>query len=382
MWSSARRGGSTSVFPTVRWVATRSTALRSRSCPPRPATSGGSAVLERSSSRPCRCEPPPDRRGLQQRSAAVCSRAVRRGSPSGSATTSSMTLSEPSFVIDVSAHYETKRRALACHATPVQAVGSDAVATRLTSPTLPPAHRKPRRAVRRACRAWPLPKGWSCVSRSSRPDLFKTPGRAHEHRDHLLRVSRRQRRGRDGAWQGARHRGHQVHIISTEMPFRLGEFQAGLSFHQVLTPDVPAVPGAAVPAVAGEQGRAGRARVPPRRHPRALRGAARNGGAAREQVLSAVARHAPPRVVATLHGTDITLVGNDPSYSEIVAYLDRAVGRRDRGVRELAGVDASRAGRGARHRRDSQFPRLRCPSSHRRSETCAGVSPAVTRRSW
>ena len=27
-----------------------------------------------------------------------------------------------------------------------------------------------------------------------------------------------------------------------------------------------------------------------------------------------------PRVVTTLHGTDITLVGNDPSYSEIVAF--------------------------------------------------------------
>ena len=31
-------------------------------------------------------------------------------------------------------------------------------------------------------------------------------------------------------------RGHQVHFISTEMPFRFGEFQAGLAFHQVLTP--------------------------------------------------------------------------------------------------------------------------------------------------
>ena len=27
-----------------------------------------------------------------------------------------------------------------------------------------------------------------------------------------------------------------------------------------------------------------------------------------------------PKVVTTLHGTDITLVGNDPSYSEIVAF--------------------------------------------------------------
>ena len=34
-------------------------------------------------------------------------------------------------------------------------------------------------------------------------------------------------------------RGHSVHVISTDMPFRMGEFQAGLSFHQVLTPTYP-----------------------------------------------------------------------------------------------------------------------------------------------
>ena len=34
-------------------------------------------------------------------------------------------------------------------------------------------------------------------------------------------------------------RGHQVHFISTETPVRLGEFQAGLWFHQVLTPTYP-----------------------------------------------------------------------------------------------------------------------------------------------
>src|SRR3970040_3149397 len=34
-------------------------------------------------------------------------------------------------------------------------------------------------------------------------------------------------------------RGHDVHFISTETPFRMGEFQAGLAFHQVLTPTYP-----------------------------------------------------------------------------------------------------------------------------------------------
>jgi N-acetylglucosamine malate deacetylase 1 len=39
----------------------------------------------------------------------------------------------PSFVIDVSEHYETKRRALACHVTQFQPSGSGAVQTRLTT---------------------------------------------------------------------------------------------------------------------------------------------------------------------------------------------------------------------------------------------------------
>lgn len=39
----------------------------------------------------------------------------------------------PSFVVDVSEHYETKRRALACHASQFAPAGADAVPTRLTS---------------------------------------------------------------------------------------------------------------------------------------------------------------------------------------------------------------------------------------------------------
>jgi len=40
----------------------------------------------------------------------------------------------PSFVVDVSEHYETKRRALACHKSQFRPPGGDAVHTRLTSP--------------------------------------------------------------------------------------------------------------------------------------------------------------------------------------------------------------------------------------------------------
>jgi N-acetyl-alpha-D-glucosaminyl L-malate synthase BshA len=115
-------------------------------------------------------------------------------------------------------------------------------------------------------------------------------------------------------------RGHEIHVISTEQPFRLGQFHEGLAFHQVLTPTYPLF-----------------------REPQYLLSLANKiVQVARElrldiihahyavphataaflsqQVLASTDRRTAPRVVTTLHGTDITLVGSDPSYSEIVAF--------------------------------------------------------------
>jgi L-malate glycosyltransferase len=113
-------------------------------------------------------------------------------------------------------------------------------------------------------------------------------------------------------------RGHQVHFISTETPFRLGDFQEGLFFHQVLTPTYPLF-----------------------REPQYLLSLAnRIVQVARDFQLDIIHAHyavphataaflsrqilgadgEAPRVVTTLHGTDITLVGSDPSYSRIVAF--------------------------------------------------------------
>ena len=113
-------------------------------------------------------------------------------------------------------------------------------------------------------------------------------------------------------------RGHQVHFISTELPFRFGEFQAGLAFHQVLTPTYPLF-----------------------REPQYLLSLSNKiVQVSREFRLDIIHAHyavphataaflsrqvlastgSAPRVVTTLHGTDITLVGNDPSYSQIVAF--------------------------------------------------------------
>jgi N-acetyl-alpha-D-glucosaminyl L-malate synthase BshA len=115
-------------------------------------------------------------------------------------------------------------------------------------------------------------------------------------------------------------RGHQVHFISTETPFRLGEFQAGLSFHQVMTPTYPLFREPQyLLSLANKI-----VQVARQFHLDVIHAhyAVPHATAAflSRQVLAAQESGIVPRVVTTLHGTDITLVGSDPSYSEIVAF--------------------------------------------------------------
>ena len=152
-------------------------------------------------------------------------------------------------------------------------------------------------------------------------------------------------------------RGHQVHFISTETPFRLGEFQAGLAFHQVLTPTYPLF-----------------------REPQYLLSLSNKiVQVAREFSLDIIHAHyavphataaflsrqvlaatgSAPRVVTTLHGTDITLVGNDPSYSQIVAFSIDQSDRVTAVSHSLRDGDLRRARRDARHRGDPELSRLR-----------------------
>jgi N-acetyl-alpha-D-glucosaminyl L-malate synthase BshA len=115
-------------------------------------------------------------------------------------------------------------------------------------------------------------------------------------------------------------REHNVHIISGDTPFRLGaEFHPGLSFHQVHTPSYPLFHEPQyVLSVANKVVQVSRAFTLDVIH---AHYAVPHATAARlaQQVLGATG--APtPKVVTTLHGTDITLVGSDPSFSEIVAF--------------------------------------------------------------
>jgi N-acetyl-alpha-D-glucosaminyl L-malate synthase BshA len=115
-------------------------------------------------------------------------------------------------------------------------------------------------------------------------------------------------------------RGHQVHVISTETPFRLGEYQDGLSFHQVVTPTYPLFrePQYLLSLANKIVQVAREARLDVVHAHYAVPHAAAAFMA--QQVIAATDRRAAPRVITTLHGTDITLVGSDPSYSEIVAF--------------------------------------------------------------
>jgi L-malate glycosyltransferase len=114
-------------------------------------------------------------------------------------------------------------------------------------------------------------------------------------------------------------RGHCVHILSSDTPFRLGDYQPGLCFHRVQTPSYPLF-----------------------REPQYLLSLANKiVEVARDEKLDIVHAHyavphataaylgrqilasthpAVPRVITTLHGTDITLLGSDRSYSETVAF--------------------------------------------------------------
>ena len=122
-------------------------------------------------------------------------------------------------------------------------------------------------------------------------------------------------------------RGHQVRLISTEMPFRVPHLRVGLAFHAVQTPGYPLF-----------------------REPQYLLSLANKiVQVSREYELDIIHAHyaiphaaaaylarqilanAPgtkvPHVITTLHGTDVTLIGSDSSYSETAAFcIDQSDG--------------------------------------------------------
>jgi L-malate glycosyltransferase len=123
-------------------------------------------------------------------------------------------------------------------------------------------------------------------------------------------------------------RGHDVHLISTDTPFRYSEYQPGLSFHRVNTPAYPLFREPQyILSLATSIVNVARARALDIIHAHYAVPHATAAYLAR-QILETTAKDAHvPKVVTTLHGTDITLVGSDHSYAETVAFsIERSDG--------------------------------------------------------
>jgi L-malate glycosyltransferase len=111
-------------------------------------------------------------------------------------------------------------------------------------------------------------------------------------------------------------RGHEVHFISYRLPFRLGDFHQNISFHAV---DVSSYVLFEYPphdlALAAKMAEVARERKLDLFHvhyaiPHAV------VGFLAQQMLGADA----PKLITTLHGTDVTLVGQDGSFFEITRF--------------------------------------------------------------
>ena len=122
-------------------------------------------------------------------------------------------------------------------------------------------------------------------------------------------------------------RGHHVRLVSSELPFRFGDYHPDLGFHPVQAPVYP-----------------------PLREPQYLLSLANKlvqvsrefsldvihahyaiphaaGAYLAKQILAASGEDRVPKIITTLHGTDVTLIGADPSYSRTVAFcIDQSDG--------------------------------------------------------
>lgn len=111
-------------------------------------------------------------------------------------------------------------------------------------------------------------------------------------------------------------RGHEIHIVSSEVPFRLTTFMERVIFHQVETPSYPLFKESPyLLALANKLVEIHRLVGLDVIHAHYAVPHATAAYLAREMIGPG-----GPRVVTTLHGTDITLMGTDPSFAEIIAF--------------------------------------------------------------
>ncbi len=122
-------------------------------------------------------------------------------------------------------------------------------------------------------------------------------------------------------------RGHEVRLISTEPPWRLSAFQPGLVFHAVQTPGYPLFREPQyLLSLANKLVEVSREFNLDIIHAHYAIPHAAAAYLAR-QILAASGSANVPRVITTLHGTDVTLIGSDASYSDTAAFcIDQSDG--------------------------------------------------------
>jgi N-acetyl-alpha-D-glucosaminyl L-malate synthase BshA len=115
-------------------------------------------------------------------------------------------------------------------------------------------------------------------------------------------------------------RGHDVHVLSTDPPFRFPVGDPRLTFHEVSTPAYPLFrePQYALSLATKI------VQVTRKHHLDVVHAhyAVPHAAAAylARQIMAAHPTDRVPKIMTTLHGTDITLVGSDPSYARVVAF--------------------------------------------------------------
>ena len=115
-------------------------------------------------------------------------------------------------------------------------------------------------------------------------------------------------------------RGHRVHFIAGEVPLRLDRFLDNVFFHEVEVRDYPLFHHSPYPlALASKMVEVASFQRLDLLHVHYAVPHATSAYLAR-QILAQTLGPAAPRVVTTLHGTDITLVGSDPSFLPITRF--------------------------------------------------------------
>jgi L-malate glycosyltransferase len=115
-------------------------------------------------------------------------------------------------------------------------------------------------------------------------------------------------------------RGHNPHVISSDTPFRLRGPQEGIRFHRVETPGYPLFREPQyLLALANRLVQVARDHELDIIHAHYAIPHAAAAYLAR-QILAGSGAPSVPRTITTLHGTDVTILGADPSYRETVAF--------------------------------------------------------------